>query len=60
VIWGRDDGLGRRTDALCARSRFLAALGMTISLWKLSKKGKGKRRSRFPMGMTERKAKTTT
>jgi hypothetical protein len=30
---------------------------MTISFQKLSKKGEGKNRSRFPEGMTERKAK---
>jgi hypothetical protein len=33
---------------------------MTISFQKLSKRGKGKRRSRFPEGMTERKARAKT
>jgi hypothetical protein len=32
---------------------------MTISFQRLSKRGKGKRRSRFPEGMTERKARAT-
>jgi hypothetical protein len=48
-------------EARTGDSRFLAALGMTISFRNCQRKAKTQAmKSRFPEGMTERKARATT